>query len=116
MLTWSEKPNKYIAAAGVHLTAKSKDAIILTADIDISIGQQYSGPIGTIHHVRIRSIWSRKEELYSINYKTDFRCALPAKYGSTPVNSVDEIKEYCEMRWEEWLASAGVYYPAGPMA
>ena len=34
MLTWSEKPNKYIAAAGFHLTAKSKDAIILTADVD----------------------------------------------------------------------------------
>ncbi len=109
-LTWSETPNKY--GYSKVLTAKSNDAIILTADVEISVGQQYSGPPGTIHRVRIRSIWARREDLYSVNYTTDCRAKLPVKYGATPINSVEEVKEYCEKRWEEWLEKAGIYYPA----
>lgn len=105
-LTWTEKPNKY--NSGVDLTAKSKDATILTAEVNVSLGQQYSGPAGTIHSVRIRSIWARRENFYSINYTTDCRAKLPVKYGSTPIDSVDQVKEYCETRWNEWRKSAGL--------
>lgn len=106
MLTWTEKPNIY--NSGVDLTAKSGNATILTAEVGVSLGQQYAGPAGTIHSVRIRSIWNRKEKFYSHNYIDDFAARLPVNYGGTPIESVDEVKKYCEERWQEWLDKAGL--------
>jgi len=91
MLTWSE----FRSNRGFSLTAKCQDVIIATVDAE--------SKQGIIVRCRIRSIWNSKEELYPPNYTNDSRVRTPVKQGDKTIDSVADIKKYCEVRWEQWL-------------
>ena len=91
------------------LTAKSKDAVIATVDVEVVRakmyppgGGQYPIIVERPTNVRLRSIWVSKKDFYGKgHYRLDSNFV-------PPFEDEKAVTTYCEDEWQKWLDKAGL--------
>lgn len=96
-LIWNDISNNGVFT--LH-EVKSKDAVIAKVEYPSA------SPVGQGGYVEIRSKWVTKERFYK-DYETN-TITTPKKYGAKVIKSLDDVKDYVQLRWDLLCISAGL--------